>query len=129
MAPKTNTAESITPSLSPQPLQFVVERAHLLKSLGHVQSVVERRSTIAVLSNVKLETKEGGVALTATDMDIAIADRAIATVGREGATTVPAHMLYDIVRKLPEGAQVECATSEDGGKLTIRSGQSRFSLG
>ncbi len=111
------------------PLQFVIERAALLKSLGHVQSVVERRSTIPVLCNVKIEAKDGSVALTATDMDIAIADSAPATVGKFGATTVPAHMLYDIVRKLPEGAQVECATSDDGSKMTIRSGQSRFSLG
>jgi DNA polymerase III subunit beta len=110
-------------------VQFVIERAHLLKSLGHVQSVVEKRSTIAVLSNVKIEAKGDGVALTATDMDIAIADKAPATIAKSGAITVPAHMLYDIVRKLPEGAQVECTTSADGGKMTIRSGQSRFSLG
>lgn len=111
------------------PLQFVVERAHLLKSLSHVQSVVEKRSTIAVLSNVKLDAKDGSVALTATDMDIAIAERTVAVVSKAGSTTVPAHMLYDIVRKLPDGAQIECTTSEDGGKMTIRSGQSRFSLG
>lgn len=129
MASKTNIAEAAVSSKQSSSLQFVIERAHLLKSLGHVQSVVEKRSTIAVLANVKLEAKEGGVLLTATDMDIAISDHAPATIGKPGATTVPAHMLYDIVRKLPEGAQVECAISESGGKLTIRSAQSRFSLG
>jgi len=127
MASKSNTAEVITPKQ--EPVQFVIERAHLLKSLGHVQSVVEKRSTIAVLSNVKLEANGDSVALTATDMDIAIADRAPATVGKPGATTVPAHMLYDIIRKLPEGAQIECSVGSDGSKMTIRSGQSRFSLG
>lgn len=126
---KASTAEAISTSPKQEALQFVIERAHLLKSLGHVQSVVEKRSTIAVLSNVKLEAKSGTVAMTATDMDIAIADEAPATVGKQGTTTVPAHMLYDIARKLPEGAQVECATSADGSKMTIRSGQSRFSLG
>ncbi len=128
MAPKSNAAEA---SASPkaEPVHFVVERAHLLKCLGHVQSVVEKRSTIPVLANVKLEAKDDSVAFTATDMDIAIADKAPATVGKPGATTVPAHMLYDIVRKLPEGAQIECSTSADGSKMTIRSGQSRFSLG
>src|SRR5690606_20258749 len=60
---------------------------------------------------------------------IAIAEKAPATIGKPGATTVPAHMLYDIVRKLPEGAQVECSISGDGSKMTIKSGQSRFSLG
>lgn len=127
MASKSSAAEAAVSSKQ-TPLQFVIERAHLLKSLGHVQSVVEKRSTIAVLANVKLEAKDGGVSLTATDMDIAITDKAPATVGKMGATTVPAHMLYDIARKLPEGAQVEFNT-DGSGKLTIRSGQSRFSLG
>jgi len=68
------------------------------------------------------------VALTATDMDIAIVEKVPATVVKTGATTVPAHTFYDIVRKLPEGSQVEMSTSADGGKVTIKSGQSRFSL-
>lgn len=128
MPSQTNTAEA-RPISKQSVVQFVMERAHLLKSLGHVQSVVEKRSTIPVLSNVKLEAKGDSVAMTATDMDIAIADRAPAKVGKSGETTVPAHMLYDIVRKLPEGAQVDCAMNNDGSKMTIRSGQSRFSLG
>ena len=116
---QTSTAEKIPPVASKQSdaLQFVIERAHLIKSLGHVQSVVEKRSTIAVLSNVKLEAKDGHVAFTATDMDIAIADKAPATISKPGAITVPAHMLYDIVRKLPEGAQIECSLSTDGNKM------------
>ena len=109
-------------------MQFVIERANLLKSLGHVQSVVEKRGTIAVLSNVKIEAKGDSVALTATDMDIAIVETATASVSKPGSTTVPAHTFYDIARKLPEGAQIELSTSEDGGKVTIRAGQSRFSL-
>ncbi len=109
-------------------MQFVIERNNLIKSLGHVQSVVERRGTIAVLSNVKIEAKGDSVALTATDMDIAIVETTPATVSKPGSTTVPAHTFYDIVRKLPEGAQIELSTSEDGGKVTIRAGQSRFSL-
>lgn len=118
-----------TVAVSGKPMKFTIERAHLLKSLGHVQSVVEKRGTIAVLSNVKLEAKGDSVALTATDMDIAIVEKVAATVSKPGATTVPAHMLYDIVRKLPEGAQIEFSTSEDGGKATIRAASSRFSLG
>jgi DNA polymerase III subunit beta len=111
------------------PLKFTIERANLLKSLGHVQSVVEKRGTIAVLSNVKIEAKDDHVSLTATDMDLAMVEKVPATVGKAGSTTVPAHMLYDIVRKLPDGAQIELSTSGDGGKVAIRSGQSRFSLG
>lgn len=109
-------------------MQFVIERSLLLKSLGHVQSVVEKRGTIAVLSNIKLDAKGTEVALTATDMDIAIVEKVTANVSEGGTTTVPAHTFYDIVRKLPDGAQIEVSTSEDGTKVTIRAGQSRFSL-
>ena len=109
-------------------MQFVIERALLLKSLGHVQSVVEKRGTIAVLSNVKIDAKGSEVAFTATDMDLAVVEKSAATVSEPGATTVPAQTFYDIVRKLPDGSQIELSTSEDGHKVTIRSGQSRFSL-
>jgi DNA polymerase III subunit beta len=122
------TAAEAAPTTKQTPLQVVVERAHLLKSLGHVQSVVEKRGTIAVLSNVKIEAKGNSVSLTATDMDLAIVEKVQATVNKAGATTVPAHTFYDIVRKLPDGAQIELSTSEDGGKVTIKAGQSRFSL-
>lgn len=124
-----SAAKAIDTNAAGQSMKFVIERSHLLKSLGHVQSVVEKRGTIAVLSNVKIETKNDVVELTATDMDLAMVEKVPATVGKGGATTVPAHMFYDIVRKLPEGAQIECSVSDDGAKMTIRSGQSRFSLG
>ncbi len=125
----TAVAAEKTKASSANPIQFVIERANLLKGLGHVQSVVEKRGTIAVLSNVRIDAKGDSVALTATDMDLAMVERVPANIGKAGSTTVPAHMLYDIVRKLPEGAQVECSVNADGSKMTIKSGQSRFSLG
>ena len=128
MSSAASTAELLTPVKQQAPLQFVIERSHLLKSLGHVQSVVEKRGTIAVLSNVKIDAKKDGVSFTATDMDIAIVEKTTATVSKPGAMTVAAHTFYDIVRKLPEGAQVEISTSADGSKVSIKSGQSRFSL-
>jgi len=129
MASAAQVLEKSPSTSKAAPIKFSVERAPLLKSLGHVQSVVEKRGTIAVLSNVKIEAKEDGIELTATDMDIAIIEKVPANVSRSGATTVPAHMLYDIVRKLPDGAEIECSTGDDGAKMTIRAGQSRFSLG
>jgi len=108
-------------------MKLTIERAALLKSLGHVQSVVERRNTIPILSNVKMETQGGQLALNTTDMDLDIVEAVPADVAREGATTAPAHTLYDIVRKLPEGAQVEIESVEDG-RLLLRSGRSRFTL-
>ncbi len=100
----------------------------MLKSLGHVQSVVEKRGTIAVLSNVKIDAKGSELSITATDMDIAVVEKITASITSGGSTTVPAHTFYDIVRKLPDGTQVEVTSSDGDSKISIRSGQSRFSL-
>jgi DNA polymerase-3 subunit beta len=109
-------------------MQLTIERSALLKSLGHVQTVVERRSTMPILSNVRLDARDGALALNATDMDLEIAESAPADITRPGATTAPAHTLYDIVRKLPDGAQVELSLNEDGSHVVLRAGRSRFNL-
>ncbi|HZS82227.1 MAG TPA: DNA polymerase III subunit beta [Stellaceae bacterium] len=109
-------------------MKITIERAALLKALGHVQSVVERRNTIPILSNVMLRASAGRLALSATDMDIEIVEATAAQVARDGATTVPAHTLYDIVRKLREGAQIEFEASGDKAAMTLRSGRSTFTL-
>ena len=108
-------------------MKLTIERAALLKSLGHVQSVVERRNTIPILSNVKLEAGDGVVRLNATDMDLDIVEEAVADVATSGATTVSAHTLYDIVRKLPDGAQVNIDCG-GGGQVILSAGRSRFTL-
>jgi len=108
-------------------MKVIIERAALLKSLAHVQSVVERRNTIPILSNVKLEGASGKLSLNATDMDLDIVEAAVADVVRPGSTTAPAHTLYEIVRKLPDGSQVELDQSDDG-QVTLRSGRSKFTL-
>jgi DNA polymerase III subunit beta len=109
-------------------MKVTVERAALLKSLGHVHRVVERRNTIPILANVLLRAEEGGLRLKATDLDIEVTETIPADVAQGGATTVPAHVIYDIIRKLPEGAQVSLETTGDGGQMQIRSGRSRFTL-
>ncbi|CAA7611577.1 DNA polymerase III subunit beta [Magnetospirillum sp. UT-4] len=109
-------------------MKLTIERAQLLKSLAHVQSVVERRNTIPILSNVKLEGRPGSLSLNATDMDLDIVETVAADVARPGATTAPAHTFYEIVRKLPEGSQVELEYQAEDGQLTLRSGRSKFSL-
>ena len=109
-------------------MKVTIERAHLLKSLGHAQSVVERRNTIPILSNVKLQAEDRELRLTATDMDLEIVESVAAEVTAAGATTVPAHTLYDIVRKLPDGSQVELQSEQGGERLTLRCGRSRFTL-
>ena len=87
-------------------MRATVERSHLLKSLGHVHRVVERRNTIPILSNVLLRTDGSSLTMKATDLDLEVTETVPADIGQPGATTVPAHILHDIVRKLPDGAEV-----------------------
>src|SRR5579885_2498101 len=72
-------------------MKLQIERAALLKALGHVQSVVERRNTIPILSNVLLRGADGKLALSATDMDIEMVSTVPAQGVKTGGTTVPAH--------------------------------------
>ena len=109
-------------------MKVTVERAELLKSLGHVHRVVERRNTIPILANVLIKADQGKLSLKATDLDLEITDSIAAEVSPAGATTVPAHMFYEIVRKLPEGAQIVIEGSGDRAVLSIRAGRSRFTL-
>ena len=108
-------------------MKATIERAALLKSLGHVQSVVERRNTIPILSNVLLEAKEdGALRLMATDLDLQIVEEANAAVDQPGTITVSAHTLFEIVRKLPEGSQVSLSAAE--GRLHIVAGRYKSNL-
>jgi DNA polymerase-3 subunit beta len=108
-------------------MKATIERATLLKSLGHVQSVVERRNTIPILSNVLIEaTEDGAIRLMATDLDLQINETVPANVSQAGSTTVSAHTLFDIARKLPEGSQVELNAAE--GKMQVNAGRARFNL-
>ncbi|HEV2099818.1 MAG TPA: DNA polymerase III subunit beta [Stellaceae bacterium] len=112
-------------------MKLTIERGALLKALGHVQSVVERRNTIPILSNVLLRADDAGggaLALSATDMDLEIVERVPSQIERGGRTTAPAHTLYDIVRKLREGAQIEIEASGERSSMVLRSGRSTFTL-
>ena len=109
-------------------MKVTVERAQLLKSLGHVHRVVERRNTIPILANVLIRAEKSKLGLKATDLDLEVNETIAAEVSPGGSTTVPAHMIYDIVRKLPEGSQVVLEASGDRAVLAIRAGRSRFTL-
>ncbi|WP_448954170.1 DNA polymerase III subunit beta [Labrys neptuniae] len=109
-------------------MKVTLERTALLKSLGHVHRVVERRNTIPILSNVLIEAQGASLLLKATDLDLEVVESSPADVTMDGATTVPAHTLYDIVRKLPDGAQVSLEGGGEATQLIVRSGRSRFTL-
>ena len=109
-------------------MKLNIERAALMKALGHVQSVVERRNTIPILSNVLLSAERGGLSFSATDLDMEIVDETAAEVSATGQITAPAHILYEIVRKLPDGAQVELKFNGEDPRLSIQAGRSKFNL-
>ncbi len=109
-------------------MKFKVDRATLLKALAHVQSVVERRNTIPILANVMIAVREGKLTLTATDMEIAIVEDIAATSSQNGACTAPAATLYEIVRKLPDGAEVELECPGGAAQLALRAGRYATSL-
>ncbi|MEP3227227.1 MAG: DNA polymerase III subunit beta [Parasphingorhabdus sp.] len=108
-------------------MKATIERAALLKSLGHVQSVVERRNTIPILSNVLIEASDGGgIKLMATDLDLQVVETVDAQVDTAGSITVSAHTLFDIARKLPDGSQVQLDAAD--GKMKVNAGRARFNL-
>ena len=109
-------------------MRVTLERSNLLKSLNHVHRVVERRNTIPILSNVLLKAAGASLEMKATDLDLEMTEATPAQVERTGATTVPAHLLYDIVRKLPDGAEVMLKTADDGNSMTVISGRASFRL-
>jgi DNA polymerase III subunit beta len=109
-------------------MKATIERATLLRCLSHVQSVVERRNTIPILSNVLIEAAaDGTVKIMATDLDLQVVETMSAvTVDAAGAITVSAHLLFDIARKLPDGSQVSLETADN--RMTVKAGRSRFTL-
>lgn len=109
-------------------MKLSIERAALLRSLNHVQSVVERRNTIPILANVLMKAEDGMLSLATTDMDLEINESVAANVSTPGSTTAPAHTLHDIVRKLPDGSEVELELNAEGTQMTVKAGRSQFKL-
>ena len=108
-------------------MKATIERATLLRCLSHVQSVVERRNTIPILSNVLIEAEgDNSLKVMATDLDLQVVEHMDASVDSAGAITVSAHLLFDIARKLPEGSQVSLEAADN--RMAINAGRSRFSL-
>ena len=108
-------------------MKISIEKNYIFKTLSHVQSIVEKKNTIPVLSNILIEAKDNILTLSATDMDVSITETINCNVIDPGSVTVSAHTLYDIIRKIPEGNEIEFI-SNDGKRFSIRSGKSKFSL-
>ncbi|AIK95488.1 DNA polymerase III subunit beta [Candidatus Odyssella acanthamoebae] len=109
-------------------MKFAVERGEFLKALTHGGSVVEKRTTVPILSHVLIHAEDGQLNLTTTDMDLALVETIPAVVEKPGAITVSAHMVLEIVRKLPEGVQIEATLNPENDQIALKAGKSRFNI-
>ena len=109
-------------------MQVYVERNDLVKALGHSHSVVEKKTTVPVLSHLLLTTEGGKLKVTSTDLELAIIETVEAEIPQEGSAVVLENTFYEIVRKLPDGSKVMLQMKENGHQLAVVSGASRFTL-
>jgi DNA polymerase-3 subunit beta len=108
-------------------MQFSVSKSALVQALALASRAIEKRTTIPILTNVKLEAKEDFLTITGTDLEAAISVRVAAEVKEPGATTIPGAKLYSYVRLLPEGA-VKFKLDAANQWTTITSGKSRTKM-
>jgi DNA polymerase-3 subunit beta len=109
-------------------MKFRADRATLMKSLAHVQNVVEKRNTIPILANVLLAVRDGKLTIAATDLEISLVEEVSAETLRDGAVTVPAATLYEIVRRQPDNAVIELDHPGGDAPLALRAGRYATSL-
>lgn len=108
-------------------MKFIITKQAIFKTLSHLQSIVNKKNTLPILSNILIEAEHNSLTLSSTDMDISIKETINCNIVEEGATTLNAQIIYDIIKKLPENNEVEFI-SNDSKILTIRSNVSKFSL-
>ena len=108
-------------------MKFIVAKPNLYKTLSHLQSIVNKKNALPILSNILIEAGNNTLTLSSTDMDISIKETINCNVIDKGSTTLNAQIMFDIIKKLPDASEVELI-SNDGKILTIRSNVSKFSL-
>ena len=104
-----------------------IKKNELMVALSHLHGVVEKRNTIPILANVLIEAKGTVLSLAATDMEIAEMESLTCEIFQEGSLTASAHILHDIVKKLPDQSLIELESTE-GNKLAIKTDKIAFSL-
>lgn len=120
-------ADALERELERGPVKLTIERTDLLKALDPAVKVIQRRNTIPILNNIRIAAESGEIAVTATDLDIEIRSSAAAEIDVAGAVTVPADLLHDLVRRMPDGSQIGFALEEDT-RLSMRCGRSHSRL-
>ena len=109
-------------------MEFTINRDSFLKSLGHANGIIEKKTTLPILSNILIEAKNSKIKITATDLDIVYFEEIIPQeIEKEGSTTTSSNILYDILRKLQAGTKVEFSL-QSTNRLKLVSGNSKFNL-
>jgi len=108
-------------------MKFIVTKPVIFKTLSHLQSIVNKKNTLPILSNILIEADQNILILSSTDMDISIRETINCNVVEPGSTTLNAQIMFDIIKKLPDTSEIEFI-SNDSKILTIRSNVSKFSL-
>tara|TARA_Y100000590_G_scaffold433293_1_gene550215 strand:- start:372 stop:1487 length:1116 start_codon:yes stop_codon:yes gene_type:complete len=109
-------------------MEFTIDRDTFLKSLGHANGIIEKKTTLPILSNVLIEAKDSKIKIIATDLDIIYFEEILPKeVKKEGSTTVSANTLYDILRKLQSNTNVNLNLL-NSNKLKLVSENSKFNL-
>ncbi len=109
-------------------MNFKISKTLFFGSLNHFQSVVEKRNTIPILSNIKISATSTSIRLTATDLSIQLSEEISAEIITEGEVTIPSQMIFDIIRKVPDKSQIEIKENQEVGKVFIFFNSSKFSL-
>lgn len=109
-------------------MKLSISRETLFRALRHMSAVVEKRTSIAILGNVRLKAENNQLETTATDNDLTVQGRAEAFVDAPGVTTVSAAKLFEIVSKIPEGVMVALELLDGGSRLAVTAGKAKFSL-
>ncbi len=109
-------------------MDLSVSKKIFFKSLSHFQSVVEKRNTIPILSNLKLKAYNGSLEVTATDLALEISEKILAEIKSEGELTIPSQLLFDIVRKAPDDSRIDLREESESGQVFIFFNNSKFSL-
>jgi DNA polymerase III subunit beta len=107
-------------------MKLTITREQLQEGLVAVAASIPAKTTLPILSNILLEATKDGIRLSGTDLDIAVSTTVSASVDQEGAITLPARKLVEIVRELPSAAIRLTASGEQ--RVTIECGRSRFRL-
>src|SRR6202795_2028382 len=116
----------VAPAVAATTMEITVSKLELLRELTATQGVVERKTTIPILSNYLFEAAGDKLSLTATDLDLSLRTSCVAKVKKEGSCTIPARKLYDYVKLLPD-AEITIKLLENHW-VSIRCGRSNTKM-